>query len=298
MKIMDNTTFASCAKKIAMNHKTLYVMGCFGSPMNDQNKDRYTKNYTYNMNPLRKRKIMNASPDTFGFDCVCLIKGILWGWNGDSTKIYGGASYSVNGVVDVNADEMMNYCDFVSSDFSHIEVGEVVHIPGHIGIYVGDDLVVECTPAWLDGVQFTSLSNRKENASYPSRKWKTHGKLQYIHYKKKVSSPVTSSVEELAYEVIRGVWGNGETRKQLLTAYGYDYNKVQSKVNEILGIYYPIPNYNGESIVDALKMIQVDSSFLNRRKIAIKNKITNYIGSPEQNKYLLKLLKDGKLIKK
>ena len=44
----------------------------------------------------------------------------------------------------------------------------------------------------------------------------------------------TKSVDELTAEVIRGDWGNGETRKQRLTAAGYDYAAVQAKVNEIL----------------------------------------------------------------
>lgn len=43
----------------------------------------------------------------------------------------------------------------------------------------------------------------------------------------------TKSVDELATEVIRGDWGNGETRKQRLTAAGYDYAAVQARVNEI-----------------------------------------------------------------
>ncbi len=42
------------------------------------------------------------------------------------------------------------------------------------------------------------------------------------------------SIEELAQEVIRGDWGNGADRKQRLTDAGYDYNKVQARVNEIL----------------------------------------------------------------
>ena len=42
------------------------------------------------------------------------------------------------------------------------------------------------------------------------------------------------TIEQLAYEVIAGIWGNGEERKQLLTAAGYDYEAVQAKVNEIL----------------------------------------------------------------
>ena len=48
----------------------------------------------------------------------------------------------------------------------------------------------------------------------------------------KISS--TKSVDEIAKEVIRGDWGNGEERKQKLTAAGYDYSVIQKKVNEIL----------------------------------------------------------------
>lgn len=45
----------------------------------------------------------------------------------------------------------------------------------------------------------------------------------------------TKSIEELAKEVINGQWGNGDARKKALTDAGYDYAKVQAKVNELLG---------------------------------------------------------------
>lgn len=51
------------------------------------------------------------------------------------------------------------------------------------------------------------------------------------------------------------------------------------------------------SIVDALKSIDVNSSFANRKKIANKNGIKNYSGTPEQNTKMLNLLKQGKLIR-
>ncbi len=47
------------------------------------------------------------------------------------------------------------------------------------------------------------------------------------------------SVDELANEVIAGKWGNGQERKDKLTAAGYDYNAVQNKVNEILNASKP-----------------------------------------------------------
>ncbi len=54
-------------------------------------------------------------------------------------------------------------------------------------------------------------------------------------------------------------------------------------------------NYYGPSIVDGLKSIGIDSSFDNRTSIAQKNGILNYRGTYNQNIFLLKLLKQGKL---
>ena len=48
------------------------------------------------------------------------------------------------------------------------------------------------------------------------------------------TTPAKKTVAELAKEVWDGKWGNGEERKNRLTAAGYDYNAVQRKVNELL----------------------------------------------------------------
>lgn len=42
------------------------------------------------------------------------------------------------------------------------------------------------------------------------------------------------TIEEVAREVIAGKWGNGNERKERLTAAGYNYKSVQSKVNKLL----------------------------------------------------------------
>ena len=110
-KVMNNTQFANIARDIATKYKTLYVMGCFGAPMNNTNKTRYCNNHSYNKQSARTIKIKNASADTFGFDCVCLIKGILWGWSGNAGKTYGGATYTSNGVPDVGADGIVDPAD-------------------------------------------------------------------------------------------------------------------------------------------------------------------------------------------
>ena len=180
--VMKASVFVEKLKDIAKNYKTLYVMGSFGSPLNATQKKRLIAHNSYNAQASRIKHINAASADTFGFDCVCLIKGILWGWKGDKTKAYGGAKYLSNGVPDVTANGMINLCKDVTTDFSKIEVGEAVWSTGHIGVYIGDGLAVECTPAWKNKVQITAVGNIGSKSGYNSRKWTKHGKLPYIEY--------------------------------------------------------------------------------------------------------------------
>ena len=178
--IMKASDFVAKLKDIATNYKTLYVMGCIGAPMTTANKKRYINHHPYNKQASRVKLINAASADTFGFDCVCLIKSVLWGWSGDKSKIYGGAKYATNGVPDVDANTMINLCSEVSTDFGKIEIGEAVWTNGHIGVYIGNGLAIECTPAWKNRVQITACNCSKQG--YNTRKWKKHGKLPYIDY--------------------------------------------------------------------------------------------------------------------
>lgn len=178
--VMTAKELVQRCKMLATQYKTLYIMGCFGAPMTAKNRKRYANNYAYNQQSERTAKIQAADENTFGFDCVCMIKGILWGWSGDSSKTYGGAKYKSNGVPDSGADAMFRKCKEQSEDFSCVEIGEAVWLQGHIGIYIGDGLAVECTPKWADGVQITACNCKKEG--YKTRTWSKHGKLPYISY--------------------------------------------------------------------------------------------------------------------
>lgn len=57
-----------------------------------------------------------------------------------------------------------------------------------------------------------------------------------------------------------------------------------------------VKKYNGNSIVDALKSVGVDSRYSNRMKIANLNGIDNYLGLGNQNLALLNKFKDGTLV--
>ena len=101
------------------------------------------------------------------------------------TQEKGGAVYAARGVPDTNADGLFGRCQDKTDDFTRIEEGEAVHIAGHIGVYVGGGLVVECTPNWENGVQITALGNLQNEFArglYRVRSWDKHGKLPWIDY--------------------------------------------------------------------------------------------------------------------
>lgn len=226
--VMKASEFIEKLKDVEKNYKTLYVMGCFGAPMTATNKKRYCNNHSYNMSATRTKMIQAATADTFGFDCVNLIKGILWGWNGNQNKTYGGASYNTKGVPDTSADGMIKLCKDVSTDFSKIEPGEAVWCKGHIGVYIGNGLAIECTPAWKNKVQITAVKNIGTKSGYNARTWTKHGKLPYIEYdivenKKDIAAKSDFNLITLK----KGAKGDTVKALQaLLIGYGYSVGKA------------------------------------------------------------------------
>lgn len=79
--------------------------------------------------------------------------------------------------------------------------------------------------------------SKKENAENMLEKLKKAGFDAFITTKGGQAASTTSakkSITEIAKEVIDGKWGNGADRKKKLAAAGYDYDAVQTKVNELL----------------------------------------------------------------
>ena len=70
-----------------------------------------------------------------------------------------------------------------------------------------------------------------------------------------------------------------------------DINIIRKLNNQ----YLSNKNYQGTSIVDALKQINIDPSYSNRTNLAKINNIDNYQGTSSQNTQMLNLLKQGLL---
>lgn len=69
----------------------------------------------------------------------------------------------------------------------------------------------------------------------------------------------------------------------------------ESIISKINNRYLSNKTYKGTSLVDALKEINIDSSFKYREQLAKINNINNYQGTANQNTNMLNLLKQGLL---
>lgn len=223
---------------LAAKVKSLYVKGAFGAPANQVNKLRYTKNNVYNKRPDRTAKIMAADDDCFFSDCCGIIKGVLWGFCADASKRYGGAEYKSNSVPDVGADGMIKACKDATKDFSKIEAGMLVWMSGHVGIYIGEGMVVESTPSFNDGCQITYLGN----IGYKTgnwRNWTKCGHLPWVDYKttngeEKPANEPNSSAERY-YTVVKG-----DTATKISRKYGIsleEFKNLNPQIKDISKIY-------------------------------------------------------------
>ena len=86
---------------------------------------------------------------------------------------------------------MIKVCKDVSTDFRTIIPGEAVWLSGHIGVYVGGGVVIECSPAFKNCVQETACLNIGAIAGMNGRKWTKHGKIPYITYDVAAEKPYT-----------------------------------------------------------------------------------------------------------
>lgn len=66
------------------------------------------------------------------------------------------------------------------------------------------------------------------------------------------------------------------------------------KPTEVVSEYYDTPEF---TLIDSLNKVGADSSYANRKAIAVANGILDYQGTAEQNIKMLKLLNEGKLVK-
>ena len=177
--------------KLALGCNTVYGSGAFGASIGNftSQRNRYYDNNLKRLGQEEANKVLKcaSNPPAYAFDCCGLIKAIIWGWHNNAKSVYGGAVYESNGLKDLGAgggkNDLIYYCTDVSTDFSKIEIGEMLWLDGHVGIYAGNGYAIECTTAWDFNVQKSTVTNIKAiKSGEHGRRWDKHGKLPWVEY--------------------------------------------------------------------------------------------------------------------
>ena len=212
---MTNKEFVSQAKTI-VNMNTAYGKGTFGQKwtktLATQKKKQYPEFYTDSVIASLNKKAEVST--LYVFDCVGLVKGIMWG--------FPNVKYKTNGLDDVSDQGLWDkYCTNKSKDFSNVIPGEIMHIKGHVGIYIGDGKVIECTNKWSKNVLVSSIN--KGDKYY--RAWTEHGKFNLLTYEG-LSAPKDESV----IHVVR----LGETLSSIAKKYGTTWQRIYALNPQII----------------------------------------------------------------
>ena len=248
-KVTNNYQLMAKAYEILRHYNTCYLYGGIGQIVTQSVVNAKAKQYPGFYTSARKAnytQYINSSKRYWGFDCVNLYKSILWGWNGDESKSYGGAKYASNGVPDASADGLFSYCTGKSSTgWDNMMIGEALWMSGHFGLYVGNGKCIECSPRWnriglgsswgeeWNGVMLTSVSNCSNHPTdLHTRKWSKHGKLPYIQYLTKNPFIDSSNTEQAGDTTGTLV---GETFLANITAYYPDSSTLEGGYQDAIG---------------------------------------------------------------
>lgn len=120
--------------------------------------------------------------------------------------------------------------DAVLYDWEDSGIGDNTGNPDHIGTveYVSGGYITVIEGNFSNAVKRRTLSiNGKFIRGFITPKYDEGTVAPPAQSEKK-------SIGTIAHEVITGIWGNGPDRKAALTEKGYDYDEVQTRVNEIL----------------------------------------------------------------
>ena len=214
-----NTDFVSWLKK-TQKKNTIYMWGTFGNKVTENLISAKRKQYPTHYPTSRINILRDYIGAAIGCDCCGLIKWYLMTNGGKlSTPVY-------SSKYDKSASGWYNAATEKGKISTIPEItGIAVYKKGHIGIYIGNGKVIECTLSRRgDGVVYSNLTDEK---------WTHWLKLPYITYP---AANKGVDIDKIAKEVINGKWGNNPARKNALVAkYGEaTYKQIQSRVNAIL----------------------------------------------------------------
>ena len=176
---------------------------------------------------------------------------------------------------------------------------------GHYGSDVSNDMnITELQAEELlkkDVKKFEDKVNKYSNYNFNQNQFDALVSFAYnIGNIDQLTAKGTRTIEQISSHISLYVKAGGKTLAGLVKRREKEKElfdtPIESRNTSTTDIFYQKCDSKFTSIVDALKSIEVDSTYSFRKKIADKNGITKYVGSDSQNIEMLSKLKKGVLI--
>lgn len=165
----------------AYQSKNIYMLGTFGQKITESliqsNARRLPSFYTASRIATCRQHI-----GEYAFDCIGLIKGVLWDWG---TSDF---AYASNNVPDYN-ELMLKNISKPRTDWANIQPGCAVWMSGHIGIYAGNGMCYESTPKWDNKIQKSYVANVKNVSATKKRTWTNWFYIPWVDYSCQSAEP-------------------------------------------------------------------------------------------------------------
>ena len=150
--LTNNGLLLNCEK--LLNAKTVYMWGCYGQALTHDLINRKKEQYPNRFSAARRDylAILADEGGWYACDCAGLIKNYFWGGFGNKIRYSSSSDYGTEGMKKASkvSGKILNLPDIP---------GVIVYKKGHIGVYIGDGEVIECTLGSRgDGVVKTKLS--------------------------------------------------------------------------------------------------------------------------------------------
>nr|DAG31480.1 MAG TPA: peptidoglycan hydrolase [Caudoviricetes sp.] len=118
----------------------------------------------------------------------------------------------------------------------------------HTAMYCGNGQEVEASIN-EKGTATGGTPGDQTGKEFLIRPYRNYPWTNVLRYKEEAGN---KSVSEVAQEVVSGLWGNGDARKNALVVAGYDYAEVQAAVNALLNGTTPTP---AKSVAEVAKEV-------------------------------------------
>lgn len=186
-----NVGLVDYCKKLLNSGNTIYCLGTWGQVLTETVLNQKCNQYSFNKN--NKARISQGLGKK-AFDCCGIIKGYLWDEKYDAST-------------DENEAMMLSRAKTKGKIGTLPEViGTLVFMSGHVGVYIGNGEVIECTPAWNSyAVIKTKLSQRKWTD------WAYYNRISYDTNAKPEVAPTDKGTAGIIADIQRGYnskWGS------------------------------------------------------------------------------------------